>query len=109
MVRFICCICVPYFVREMGRKSKAQKIIETQKDIVAENPEASYLVLYDFEGGNNPRPFYLNLHRLFDHYGGCFVQRSVVEVKGCKAGKAVQSLAQSYGADVLRYRVIEEE
>lgn len=93
----------------MGRKSKAQIIIEAQKDIVAENPEARYLILYDFPGGNNPRAFYLNLHRLFEYYGGCFVQRSVVEVKGCKAGKAVQSLAQSYGADVLRYRVVEEK
>lgn len=94
----------------MGRKSKAQIIIEAQKDIAAENPETSYLILYDFPGGNNPRPFYKNLRRIFDHYGsGGFVQRSVVEVKGCKAGKAVQSLAQSYGADVLRYRVVEEE
>lgn len=93
----------------MGRKSKAQIIIEDQRDIVAVNPDARYLIMYDFPGGRNPRQFYLNLRRLFEHYGGGLVQRSVVEVVGLRASRAVQSLAKSYGAKVLRYKVEEEE
>lgn len=89
----------------MGRKSKAQKIIEEQGEGENKYPDSKYLVLYDFEEGNNPRQFYDNLHRLFDHYGGSLVQRSVAEVVGSKASLAVSSLAKGYGASVLRYRV----
>jgi len=93
----------------MGRKSRAQKIIEEQENVEDRNPEATYLVIYDFVEGNNPRQFYDNLHRLFNHYEGQLVQRSVVEVMGENAGKAVQILAEMYGASVLRYRVMKEE
>ena len=92
----------------MGRKSKAQRIIEEQKEEEEEHPDARYIIVYDFEAGNNPNNFYENLHRLFRHYGGYLVQRSIAEVFGSKAGNAVETLAKSYGADVLRYRVIEE-
>ena len=93
----------------MGRKSKAQTIIDAQEDGVAENPDSRYLIMYDFKAGLNPRQFYVNLHRLFDHYGGFLVQRSVVEIVGYEASKAVESLARGYGAKVLRYRVLKEE
>jgi len=93
----------------MGRKSRAQKIIEEQENVEDKHHNETYLVLYDFTEGNNPRPFYENLHRLFDHYEGGLVQRSVVEVTGENAGKAVQTLAEMYGASVLRYRAIKEE
>lgn len=92
----------------MGRKSKAQKIIEERRDFGEKYPDSRYLVMYDFKEGNNPRQFYDNLHRIFDHYGGSLVQRSVAEVMGTKASKAVEYLAQCYGASVLRYRVEKE-
>ena len=97
------------FRGKMGRKSKAQKIIEEQENVEDKHPETTYIVIYDFTEGNNPRPFYDNLHRLFEHYGGSLVQRSVVEIMGGNAGKAVQTLAEGYGASVLRYRVEKEE
>ena len=92
----------------MGRKSKAQIIIEELKEEEEQHPDARYIIVYDFEAGNNPNKFYENLHRLFTHYRGYLVQRSIVEVFGSKGGKAIETLAKSYGADVLRYRVIEE-
>jgi len=91
----------------MGRKSKAQKIIEDQNGD-EKYPDSKYIVIYDFEEGNNPRQFYDNLHRLFDHYGGCLIQRSVAEVEGTKASRAVEALAKGYGANVLRYRVMKD-
>ena len=93
----------------MGRKSKSQKIINEQEESENKYPDSKYLVIYDFEEGNNPRKFYDNLYRLFDHYGGNLVQRSVAEVKGTSASLAVASLARGYGANVLRYRVVKEE
>ena len=92
----------------MGRKSRAQKIIEEHRDFKDKHPDSKHLIIYDFAEGNNPRQFYDNIHRLFDHYGGCLVQRSVAEVMGSKACKSVSSLAEFYGASVLRYRVNEE-
>ena len=89
----------------MGRKSKAQKIIEEQGKAENKYPDSKYLVIYDFAEGNNPRQFYDNIHRLFNHYGGSLIQRSVAEVVGTEASLAVSSLAEGYGASVLRYRV----
>jgi len=83
----------------MGRKSKADKAIESVEK--GEDREGVFWVVYDFSESRNPSRFYVNLRTLFERYEGFFVQLSVVEMKSLKGAKAVRALARSYGAKVL--------
>ena len=89
----------------MGRRSKAEKAIEAAEDW--DDAEGRFLVIYDFVGGN-PFKFYRNLKKLFERYGGALIQRSVAEVGSLRAAMAIEILARSYGARVMRVRVCEE-
>ena len=83
----------------MGRKSKADKAIESVKE--GEDREGEFWVVYDFSESRNPSRFYVNLKTLFEEYEGFFVQLSVVEMRSLKGAQAVAALARSYGAKVV--------
>ena len=92
---------------EMGRKSIAQKIIESlpKQDVV----DQEYIVAYDFLGGPpNPR-FYSSLHRIIDMTGNGskLTQFSVYRTMSLKATLAVHALAIREGAEVQVYAVSE--
>ena len=86
----------------MGRKSKAQLIIEQLKD--EPEDQGDFLVFYDFHGGN-PSRFYKNLDRILARLGGWLVQLSVVRTQSKRAALATKYLAEGYRADVEVYKI----
>ncbi len=80
----------------MGRKSVAQKIIESLEE---EQGEADWIVCYDFRDEQPVGRFYHNLQKILRTLGGEMIQYSVFHGPE-KASKAVKGLAEYYGAMV---------
>jgi hypothetical protein len=74
----------------MGRKSIAQKIIESLKE---EHGEADWIVCYDFIDGQPVGRFYHNLQEILRTLGGKMIQYSVFRGPE-KASSAVKELAE---------------
>jgi len=85
----------------MGRKSIAQKIIESLKD---EQDEANWIVCYDFRDEQPVGRFYQNLQEILGTLGGEMIQYSVFYGPE-RASSAVKELAEYYGAMVSMFRV----
>ncbi len=85
----------------MGRKSVAQKIIESLKE---EQEEADWIVCYDFRDEQPVGRFYHNLQEILRTLGGEMIQYSVF-LGPMRASSAVKELAEYYGAMVSMFRV----
>ncbi len=92
---------------KMGRKSKAQKIIEELPK--QDSFDKTYLMLYDFLGGPPKPVFYSNLHRITDltENGSSLIQYSCYKTTSAKAVLAIQTLASKEGAETIIYEVKE--
>ncbi len=87
----------------MGRKSIAQKIIESLEE---EQGEADWIVCYDFRDEQPVGRFYHNLQEILRSLGGEMIQYSVFRGPE-KASNAVKGLAEYYGALVSMFRLDE--
>jgi len=89
----------------MGRKKLAEKMLE---EIEGEDEDGRYLIVYDFEGGRNPKAFYRNLEALRgkEYYIGR-LQKSVLMTDSRKCALAIKELAMHYGAEVHVFKVTE--
>jgi len=94
-----------------GRKSVADHILEKFKDEPM-GPEDCYLVMYDFELGEDdvisPR-FFSNLRRITSRLGdGEREQYSVIKCTYPKTTHVLKALAEHYGCSQIKiYRVVE--
>lgn len=85
-----------------GRKTIASRILEDLKGESTE--EACYLVLYDFKKKTSLY-FYKNLHVIQETLGdGVRIQASVIQCKYARTSKAIEKLAEHYGAQVLVFK-----
>ena len=87
----------------MGRKSIAQKIIESLEE---EQGEADWIVCYDFRDEQPVGRFYHNLQEILRSLGGEMIQYSVF-LGPEKASNAVKGLTEYYGALVSMFRLDE--
>lgn len=85
----------------MGRKSVAEKIIESLED---DEGGSSWIVCYDFQVNTHLRRFYKNRGKIISELGGNMVQYSVF-LGPVKASNALHDLAMQYGAVVIKYRL----
>ena len=89
----------------MGRRSKAQKII----DRLEENVQSEFLnlVVYDFREKEATHRFWKNLREIIGVKGGEMLQYSVY-YGPIQGALAVCELVECYGGEVLRFIVLKE-
>ena len=89
----------------MGRRSRAQKIIDgLDKNIQS---EFQNIVVYDFREKDASKRFWTNLKKIIEANGGEMLQYSVY-YGPIQGALAVSELAEGYGGDVLRFIVLKE-
>ena len=85
----------------MGRKSVAEKIIESLEDV---EDNSLWIVCYDFQVNTPLNRFYINRDKIISELGGNMIQYSVF-LGPVQASTALHDLAEQYGAHVSKYRV----
>ena len=89
----------------MGRRSRAQKIIDgVDKNIQS---EFQNLVVYDFREKEATKRFWINLKKIIEAKGGEMLQYSVY-FGPIQGALAVSELVECYGGNVLRFLVLKK-
>ena len=90
----------------MGRRSKAQSLIEELEDI--QEKVEPFIIVYDFRGFKPSKRFWENLKRISEEKPDTgLIQYSVYFASSLSEAILIARLAESYGAEALIFSVKE--